>query len=277
MSAVTAPSEAARREALGVRIAVWLTLIAGFGITFLIYAPVVWLGVLSISAEPLTGVPGPFTVKWYDALFAEPAWAEPLANTLGLAFAVSVLCIVAALMVGRALPRLRRGAGLLMGGFLLPLAIPGIVTGIDIFVFYRLFLGFKMGAWSLVLVHFIWAFPFALLGMLVVTSRFDVSLLDAAADLGAGTWRRFWDIERPLLMPGIVSAGLFGFLLSLTELPRSLFVYGRMQTLPLFTWAEASSRSSQVPLIYCLNSLISLVSLGFSVLAIWLLSRRDET
>jgi ABC-type spermidine/putrescine transport system permease subunit II len=75
-------------------------------------------------------------------------------------------------------------------------------------------------------------------------------------------------------MPGIVSAGLFGFLLSLTELPRSIFVYGRLQTLPLFTWAEASSRSSQVPLIYCLNSLISAVSLGLSILAIRLLSRR---
>jgi ABC-type spermidine/putrescine transport system permease subunit II len=131
-----------------------------------------------------------------------------------------------------------------------------------------------MGGWSLALSHFIWAFPFALLGMLVVSSRFDVRLLEAAADLGAPPWRRFWDIERPLLMPGVVTAGMFGFLLSLTELPRSIFVSGQDQTLPLYTWAETTSRGSQVPLLYCLNSLIAVVSVALSVLAVWLLARR---
>jgi ABC-type spermidine/putrescine transport system permease subunit II len=131
-----------------------------------------------------------------------------------------------------------------------------------------------MGMWSLVLSHFIWAFPFALIGMLVVSLRFDGRLLEAAADLGASPWRRFWDIERPLLAPGIVTAGMFGFLLSLTELPRSIFVAGRSQTLPLFTWAEATSRGSHIPLIYCLNTLIALVSVALSVLAVRLLVRR---
>ena len=74
-------------------------------------------------------------------------------------------------------------------------------------------------------------------------------------------------------MPGIMTAGLFGFLLSLTELPRSIFVYGRFQTLPLYTWAEASARASHIPLIYCLNALISLVSVALSVLALWQLGR----
>jgi ABC-type spermidine/putrescine transport system permease subunit II len=55
----------------------------------------------------------------------------------------------------------------------------------------------------------------------VVAARFDVRLLEVAADLGAGGWRRFRDIEAPLLLPGILSAGFFGFLLSLNELPRS--------------------------------------------------------
>jgi ABC-type spermidine/putrescine transport system permease subunit II len=135
----------------------------------------------------------------------------------------------------------------------------------------------KMGMWSLVLVHFIWAFPFALIGMLVISSRFDVRLLEAAADLGAGPWRRFWDIERPLLTAGIVTAGMFGFLLSLTELPRSIFVAGRTQTLPLFTWAETMSRGSHVSLIYCLNTLIAVVSVALSVLSVWMLGRRVKS
>jgi len=268
---------AARREARLTGIAVGATLILGFGIVFLIYAPVLWLGVLSLSDNPLSGLAGPFTLRWYRDLFDQQAWLNPLIRSIEIALVVALLCIAAALLVGRALPRMRRGQALLLGGFLLPLVVPGIVTGIDLFIFYRVFAGWKMGAWSLVLCHFIWAFPFALLGMLVVSIRFDAHLIEAAADLGAGPWRRFWDVERPLLMPGIVTAGLFGFLLSLTELPRSLYVYGRFQTLPLFTWAEASARASHVPLIYCLNALISLVSVALGTLALWQLGRRAKS
>lgn len=265
---------AARREARLIGLAVWLTLIGGFGITALIYAPVVWLGVLSISADPLAGLPRALTFKWYGDLFASTGWVKPMVISLEIAAIVAILCMVTAMLVGRALPRLRRGRGLLLGMFLLPLVVPGIVVGIDIFIYYKMFLHLKMGLWALVLVHFIWAFPFALIGMLVISSRFDVRLLEAAADLGAGPWRRFWDIERPLLMSGVVTAGMFGFLLSLTELPRSIFVAGRTQTLPLFTWAETMSHGSHVALIYCLNTLIAVVSVALSVLSIWILTRR---
>ena len=268
---------AARREARLISVAIFVTLIAGFGITALIYAPVVWLGVLSISADPLAGLPGAFTLDWYAKLFTDTRWVDPLITSLEIAVIVSILCMISAMMVGRMLPRLKSGQALLLGAFLLPLVVPGIVVGIDVFIYYRMFLIFKMGIWSLVLVHFIWAFPFALIGMLVVSSRFDVHLLEAAADLGAAPWRRFWDIERPLLMSGVATAGMFGFLLSLTELPRSIFVAGRTQTLPLFTWAETMSRGSHVSLIYCLNTLIAVVTVALSVLSVWLLGRRVKS
>ncbi len=268
---------AARREARLIGIAIWLTLIAGFGITTLIYAPVVWLGVLSISSDPLAGLPGSFTLGWYYGLFTDTRWLHPLIVSLEIAVAVSTLCMISATLVGRVLPRLKRGRAPLLAAFLLPLVVPGIVVGIDVFIYYKMFLTLKMGIWSLILVHFIWAFPFALIGMLVVSSRFDVRLLEAAADLGASPWRRFWDIERPLLTSGVVTAGMFGFLLSLTELPRSIFVAGHTQTLPLFTWAETMSRGSHVSLIYCLNTIIAIVSIALSVLSVWLLGRRVKS
>jgi ABC-type spermidine/putrescine transport system permease subunit II len=264
---------AARREDLLTRAAIAVTLSVAVVISFCIYAPVLWLGVLSLSADPLAGIPGSFTTQWYRGLFADQRWVEPLERSLEIALMVCVLCMIAASAVGRVLPRMKTGAPLLLAAFLVPLVVPGIVIGLDVFIFYKMFLGLKMGTWSLVLVHFVWAFPFALIGMLVVSSRFDVRLLEAAADLGAGPWRRFWDIERPLLMAGAVTAGMFGFLLSLTELPRSIFVFGHTQTLPLFTWAETTSRGSHVPLIYCLNSLIAAVSVIMSVLCVRLLGK----
>jgi ABC-type spermidine/putrescine transport system permease subunit II len=264
---------AARRERALSRVAVLLTVGIACGICFCIYAPVLWLGVLSLSADPLAGLPGPFTTRWYQGLFTDQRWIEPLVHSIEIALMVSLLCMLMAAIVGRTLPRLRRGGPLLLGIFLVPLVVPGIVIGLDIFIFYRMLLGLRMGMWSLVLVHFIWAFPFALIGMLVVSTRFDVRLLEAAADLGAGPWRRIWDIERPLLMSGVITAGMFGFLLSLTELPRSIFVFGHEQTLPLFTWAETTARGSHVPLIYCLNSLIAVVSVMMCIVSVRLMSR----
>lgn len=266
----------AQREARLTRMATRVTLIVAGAITLCIYGPVVWLAVLSISADPLAGLPGPFTTSWYQGLFRDDRWLEPLERSLEIALIVATLCMIAAATVGRVLPRMSRGAGPLLAAFLLPLVVPGVVIGLDIFIFYKMFLGLKMGTWSLVLVHFIWAFPFALIGMLVVSSRFDVRLLEAAADLGAGPWRRFWDIERPLLAAGVITAGMFGFLLSLSELPRSIFVFGHTQTLPLFTWAETTSRGSHVPLIYCLNTLIAAVSVVMSILCVKLLGRRAQ-
>lgn len=250
-----------------------ILLAGGFAITALIYLPVIWLAVLSVRDNPLSGKAGGFTMRWYHLLTLDRSWRVPMLHSLQVAAAVSVLCVTCALLVGRTLLRLQRGRALLAALFLLPLGVPGTVMGLLVFIYYRIAIGFHMGYWSLVLTHFVWAFPFALIGMLVATSRFDTTLLEAAADLGAPAWRVLWDIERPLLMPGIVSAALFGFLLSFTELARSIFVAGALQTLPLYNWAEASSHTSHVPVIFCLNTMITLLCIGASVIAVMLLGR----
>lgn len=262
-----------RQEQLLLRFATALAVCVGCGGLLLIYGPVVWLGLMSISERPLTGKPGPFTLDWYDKLFTDTRWVPPLLGSLGIAAIVCALCMVAATAVGRVLPHIgARGAWLLLG-FLVVLFVPGVVLGVDFIMYYRLFLGIHTGLWSLVLGHFVWAFPFALLSVMVVSSRFDVRLLEVAADLGASGWRRFRDIEMPLLMPGIISAGFFGFLLSFNELPRSIYLRGGLTTLPLFHWAETASHSTLVPLVYALSTLITIGSLVLTVSALQILFR----
>jgi ABC-type spermidine/putrescine transport system permease subunit II len=234
----------------------------------LMYGPVAWLALMSVSERPLTGKPGPFTLAWYDKLFADLRWLDPLLTSLGIAAIVSLLCMIAATAVGRTLPHIGRTGAWLLLLFLVVLFVPGVMLGVDFIMFYRLFLGIRTGLWSLILAHFVWAFPFALLGVIVVAGRFDRRLLESAADLGAGAWRRFRDIEMPLLFPGILSAGFFGFLLSLNELPRSIYLRGGSTTLPLFQWAEASSHTTMVPLVYGLSTLITLASLVLTVVAL---------
>jgi ABC-type spermidine/putrescine transport system permease subunit II len=150
----------------------------------------------------------------------------------------------------------------------MPLMIPGIVGGVGLFMWYRLVIHVKMGVWSLALAHFVWAFPFALLAMLVVASRFDTRLMEAAEDLGAKPWQRFWQIEIPILKPGIYAAGFFGFLLSFNELPFSIFMRAGQDTLPLYLWIQSGAHNTTVPLIYAMSTLVTVASVGLTFLAI---------
>ena len=242
----------------------------------LIYIPIVWLAVMSVSSRPLTGVPYPLSLEWYDALFSgDMRWLAPLERSLILGLIVSALCMISATMVGRVLPQLRRRGGLL-AAYLAPLFVPALVTGVSMFMFYRALIGLKLGDWSLVFVHFVWAFPFALLAMLVVSSRFDIRMSEAASDLGATNWQRFWQIEVPLLRPGIIASGFFGFLLSFNELPLSIYMRAGQMTLPLHLWAESTAHQSSIPLIYGMSTLVTFVSIIIVVVALRLLFFRKD-
>jgi ABC-type spermidine/putrescine transport system permease subunit II len=110
----------------------------------------------------------------------------------------------------------------------------------------------------------------------VLATRFDHRLLEAAEDLGASRWQRFWDIEFPILRPGIVGAGLFGFLLSFNEVLRSIFLRGTETTMPIWNWFMAASQQSQVPIIFGLATIILLVTLPLLAGFFWLLFVRLE-
>lgn len=239
-----------------------------------IFLPIVWLVVMSLSEKPLSGFPGPFTLEWYRELAGNSNWIAPLMRSLGIAVCTALASMICATIVARAVPRIRRGSLSIVGLTLLPLMIPGVVIGTALFLYFRVFLGFKMGIWSLFIGHFIWAFPFAFLAVLVVVLRFDTRLLDAAADLGSGPWQRFWRVEFPLLKDGIIAGGLFSFLLSFNEIARSVYLKGRIETLPVYLWQQAASHSSSVPLIYSLNVLILITSTLLVGLAFWFLFGR---
>lgn len=255
----------------------WLAALGGFIVIALNYLPMLWLGVMSFSAQPTSGVPGPWTGEWYAALFADRRWVAPLLASIGLALGVGVACTAAALLVARASYALSQKArGRLIGMFLVPLLIPGVLMGASLFIYLRVFLQLKLGWWSVFVAHFVWSLPFALLALLITSSRYDQRLTEAALDIGASPWRAFRDIELPFLLPGIISAGLFGFLFSFSELSRSVFLRGGKTTLPIFEWIQASAHQSSVPLIYALSTLQLAGSGVIMVGAFWFLFGRRK-
>ncbi|WP_165769362.1 ABC transporter permease [Arboricoccus pini] len=239
----------------------------------LIYFPLLWLVLLSASNDPLSGIPGPFSLRHYGSLLGNPQWHGPMAASLLIAAIIGLICAVTATVVGRAVARISK-SGWVLVLFVLPLFVPGMSMGAALFIFIGAVLGLPLGFWSIALGHYIWAFPFSLLIMLVVTLRFDRSLIEAGKDLGASNWRVFCDIEFPLLMPGIVSAGLFGFLMSFNEIMRSIFLRGTSETMPVWSWIQAAAQQSQVPVIFALASIVLLISLPLLCGVFWLLFSR---
>ncbi len=248
---------------------------AGGLMLLLIYFPLVWLAIMSVSEQPLSGIPLPLTLDHYRALLNNTQWLKPFSISLLTALLIGSLCAISATYIGRALPRARKPGRMLIV-LALPLFIPGMSMGAALFILTRSVLGMKLGFWSIAMGHFIWAFPFALLIILVLTIRFDHRLIEAGADLGGSAWQIFRDIELPLLRPGIVGAGLFGFLLSFNEMLRTLFLRGTTETMPVWNWIMASSQQSQVPIIFSLTTLVLLVTLPLFLGLFWILFVRMD-
>jgi ABC-type spermidine/putrescine transport system permease subunit II len=253
----------------------WTVLAKWGGLLMLatIYFPLIWLALMSISEHPLSGIPLPFSTEYYVALFSDRRWMAPFGVSLLIAAVVGVVSAVVATLVGRVLPRSSR-PGTVLFFCILPLFVPGMSMGAALFIFLRSVLGLKLGFWSIFLGHLVWAFPFALLIMLVLTTRFDHRLVEAGADLGASAWRIFWDIEFPILRPAIIGAGLFGFLLSFNEVLRTIFLRGTETTMPVWNWLMAASQQSQVPIIFALATIVLLITLPLLAGVFWLLFAR---
>jgi len=91
-----------------------------------------------------------------------------------------------------------------------------------------------------------------------VFNRFDARLEEAARDMGADEWTVFKEITLPLILPGIVAAGLFGFTLSYDEFARTLQTAGSLNTLPLEIWSMTLNVTS--PSLYALGTVTTIVS-----------------
>jgi ABC-type spermidine/putrescine transport system permease subunit II len=250
-----------------------VAMLGGLLVIGLTYVPILWLAVMSFSERPLSGIPYPLTLEHYAGLAADLRWVEPFWQSTVLGLVVGVTCMVVATAVGRAIPRMPRPGGVVLIA-LLPLFVPGLTMGAALFIFFRSLLGLRLGMWSIFIAHLVWALPFALLLVLVIATRFDHRLLEAAEDLGASRWQRFWDIEFPILRPGIVGAGIFGFLLSFNELLRSIFLRGSETTMPIYNWTMTASHQSQVPIIFSLATILLAITLPVMGIFFWLLFNR---
>ena len=130
---------------------------------------------------------------------------------------------------------------------------------------------------SALAVHVVWALPFGFLVMMAVFNRFDSRLEEAARDMGASEWVVFKEVTLPLILPGLVAAGLFGFTLSYDEFARTTLLAGEFNTLPLDINASMTQRIR--PTLFALgtaSTLFSLIMIGLFLVISTILYRRSQ-
>ena len=176
-------------------------------------------------AYPIRGL----SARWFEELATEGIWSRAILNSLLIGSAATVLSTVLGTLAALGL----RGdrvpfAGLWRTGFVLPMVVPPVVLGVGMqILFVRL--GLASNYAGVIVAHTVLCVPFVVVTVSASLAGLDPALERAAASLGAGRARTFWEVTLPLALPGVVSGAVFAFATSLDEVILTLFVAGPNQ------------------------------------------------
>jgi spermidine/putrescine transport system permease protein len=231
-----------------------------------LYLPILVLIVYSFNGSGVGGFPpAGWTFDWYRQLLPDAALWDSLTNSLlvaALAVAISLgLGLPAALALDRAnFP----GKALFRRLVLLPLILPGIITGLSLLMLF-VGAGLKLSLVTITLGHGTALLSVATTELFAGLQKFDRAQEEASLDLGANHWQTFWRVTLPNLRVSLIAAALLIFTLSLDEIAVSFFLIGRDNTLPLEIWSRL--RRGITPEINAISTLILLFSMA--ALFIW--------
>jgi spermidine/putrescine transport system permease protein len=225
-----------------------------------LYLPIVTLIVYSFNASGVGGFPPRnLTLDWYRMLFADDAIWESVANSLIVAVAAMAISLTFGIPAALALDRANfPGKALFRRLVLLPLILPGIITGLSLLMLFRE-ADVKLSLVTIVLGHGTALISVATTEVFAGLQKLDRAQEEASLDLGANYWQTFWRITIPNLRLSIIGAALLIFTLSMDEIAVSFFLIGRDNTLPLEIWGRL--RRGITPEINAISSIIFVFSL----------------
>ena len=237
----------------------WLALYAGVVFAFL-YLPIVVLVIYSFNGQGVGGFPPlDFTLNWYRLLFQDDAIWSSVLNSVIVALASVLIALALGIPAGLALDRANfPGKGIFRRLVLLPLVLPGIITGLSLLMLFRE-ADVKLSLITVILGHGTALISVATTEVFAGLQKFDRAQEEASLDLGANYWQTFWRITLPNLKLSIIGAALLIFTLSLDEIAVSFFLIGRDNTLPLEIWGRL--RRGITPEINAISTIIFVFSL----------------
>ena len=250
------------------------------GLVF-IYLPMLILVIYSFNASRLVTVWGGWSLKWYVGLLDNTQLMNAVMRSLEIATYTAIAAVALGTMAAFVLTRVTRFKGrTLFGGLVTaPLVMPEVITGLSLlllFVAMAQLIGWpaERGVLTIWIAHTTFCSAYV---AVVVSSRLrelDLSIEEAAMDLGAKPWKVFFLITIPMIAPSLAAGGMMSFALSLDDLVLASFVSGPgSTTLPMEVFSAV--RLGVKPEINAVASLI-LLAVSFATFLVWFFAHRAE-
>ncbi|MFJ3958219.1 ABC transporter permease [Arthrobacter sp. NPDC090010] len=244
-----------------------LGLITGV-VLFFIYAPLLLVVVNSFNADRTFGWPPKgFTLEWWGRAFENDGVRSALVSSLWVGAVATLLALVLGTLLALALQRYRFfGRDVVNLLVILPIALPGIVTGIALNNMFTTILGVPLSMFTVVVAHATFCIVTVFNNVIARLRRVNPGLEEASADLGAGVFTTFWQVTFPQLRSALLAGGLLAFALSFDEIIVTTFTIGAGETtLPIWI-LQNLFRPNQAPVV----NVVAVVLILISILPIWL-------
>ncbi|BCX71097.1 MULTISPECIES: ABC transporter permease subunit [Pseudomonas] len=246
-----------------------------------IYAPMLILVIYSFNASKLVTVWGGWSIKWYVGLMDNTQLMGSVVRSLEIACYTAVAAVALGTLAAFVLTRITRFKGrTLFGGLVTaPLVMPEVITGLSLlllFVAMAQMIGWpqERGIVTIWIAHTTFCAAYVAVVVSARLRELDLSIEEAAMDLGAKPWKVFFLITIPMIAPSLGAGGMMSFALSLDDLVLASFVSGPgSTTLPMEVFSAV--RLGVKPEINAVASLI-LLAVSLMTFLVWFFSRRAE-
>jgi len=235
----------------------------GTGITLaFIYVPLFVIGLYAFNESrsqrwPIEGV----TLDWFSKAVDNPGVRDAVVTSVKAAVAATLIAITLGTLAALAVSR-RRFFGREAISFLviLPIALPGIVTGMALNATFTQVLGVELTLFTVIVGHATFCIVVIYNNAVARLRRTGTSLEEASQDLGADTWRTFRSITLPSMRSALVAGALLAFALSFDEIIVTTFTNGDQETLPIWIFNNYS-RPNQLPIVNVVGLFLVLLSI----------------
>ena len=241
----------------------WLW-VAAVAVYAFMYLPLAIVVAYSFNDSRLNAEWVGFTLHWYQVLLHDEDMLLAAGNSLFIALLSTLVATLLGTMAGMAIHRYH--FKLLDFMVLTPVAMPEILLGVSLLLFYMQVLNLTLGMLSIVLAHITFSIGFVAIVVRVALTALDERIFEAARDLGASPWQTFRYVTFPLILPGVIAGGLMAFTLSIDDFVITFFTAGvGVQTLPLRIYSMI--KIAVTPEVNAISTLLMLMTLIIILLA----------
>jgi putative spermidine/putrescine transport system permease protein len=231
-------------RATRIGLAVWTALVIAF-----LWIPLAIIAVYAFNSSNVQSWPIPgWTLHWFNVAWHNQDVRDSLWLSVKVGLVATVIALVLGSMAAFAIDRFqffgRESISFLL---VLPIALPGIITGMALNSFY-VFAGVGFSIWSIVIGHATFCVVVVYNNVLARLRRSSGSLLEASMDLGADGWQTFRFVTWPVVSTALIAGGLLAFALSFDEVVVTTFTAGAQTTLPIFI-LDNLRQGQQLPVV----------------------------